>query len=294
MQGFLNRLETLEDSARNSGYTTAEIITALRKIYFDESAGQLNYAGSAISGGTWDVLIPDASISAPIHWASLSVEREYLLVNKVVRVAGAPIDMARVFCGLDARNHPAPVSLAHGIKLNSNIDALTYLGDLGGVVVEYLHASSRSFEEIAGHKDMRELASFYDKHLVNDASMAGNADAYAIRFLPGDTVHSAFTRYYLNGAYTGRFHELRQVVQTGQGDAHRRLTRQVFYAAMAYAAAKPKYLQDVVEINRQVGFGSRVMLFDCNHPKASIAEAYHNVVSWVVELFLKRISSKEF
>ena len=292
MRDFLHRIETLEDSARNAGYTTSEIITVLRKVYFDDAAGQLNYAGSAISGGTWQALIPNASIVAPVHWASLGAEREFLLLNRVVTVEGAAVDMAHVFCGLDARNHPASVSLAHGIQLASNMHALTFLGDLGRVVVEYLHHLENLQEAL--HTGTSEFAAFYDKCLPNGASMAGNADAFAIQFLPEDTVFSALTRYYLKGGYTARYNQLRQVVHAGHNDTQRKLTQEVLAAAMAYAAAKPAYLQDVIHINTQAGVGSRSMLSHAPEQCSGIAEAYYTVAGWVSKLFLKRISSRAF
>lgn len=89
-------------------------------------------------------------------------------------------DIGHVFAGLDAFNHPGPVDGLGTINITSNVDAVTWVGDLGSVLAEWkfwqLHPDrgSRALLTIAeAQAKIDEYASARD--------MLGNIDAYAIQ-----------------------------------------------------------------------------------------------------------------
>ncbi|MBU6952587.1 hypothetical protein [Hahella sp. HN01] len=295
MKEYLKRIHTLEDAAKSSGYNTAQIITAFRKIYYDSTTASKNYAGSAIGGGTWNILIPGANAS-PAIWSRLAAERQYVAMHKEVSVGGKPVDMGHVFCGLDADNHFSVIALAHLIKMSSNKEAVTFVGDLGSVVVEYLHGASGSFYNVARIKNIIELVRFYDgpNGFISDADMAGNADAYAIDIKTGESIYGAFSRYYMGGYYTSRYSQFRRKINADKTGIHTYLTNEVMNVALAYAASKPKYRQDVVTVTSEPEFGAKFSIFGIDIGSPTWWEAYFNISGWTVELFLKRIASKSY
>jgi hypothetical protein len=116
------------------------------------------------------------------------------------------IDIGHVFAGLDAINNPNQVGFLYGtdIGIDSNVDATTWVGDLGSVLGELL------FKRL---KEDRLLTPTEAQDIVNEYAspqdMLGNIDAYVIgrsynmdKSSPAKKVSDILKEYYLGETTT--------------------------------------------------------------------------------------------
>jgi hypothetical protein len=311
--GFIDRLDELERLATADGYSLTQRVTAFRKVFYGAfhpcgvpaKAGGSPYPG--VPRGGWDLLIPGAAATPlPPSWTTTAgAEKVTALCNRSWQlINGVHVHVGHVFTGLDARNYPTRVTLsALGlplIRMRSNLEAATFTGDLGSVVVEYLRGSKRSFRDTAMELDPALLAATYNEHARGD--MAGNADAHLVRLDPSRTVVQNLLDYYTApvGGWRRRWQGF--VVSIGLGsfapvspmmpEPYRSrivgtfsgLTEQwrsdmrgeIMQAALAYAAAKGRR-GDVVLVLKDPGPGFATPTF---------WEMYWNASGWVLDEFL--------
>ena len=108
-------------------------------------------------------------------------------VQQVLVPGGDFVDAGHVLAGLDALNYPGRVSAPAGtFALSSNVDAVTWLGDLGSVLAEAAFQRARLGRDLTA----AELQAQVDQ-LAPAVDMLGNADAYAIGAADAYTIGSA-------------------------------------------------------------------------------------------------------
>jgi hypothetical protein len=97
-------------------------------------------------------------------------------VQEVLMPNGDFVDVGHVFAGLDAMNFPTGVSAPFGsYKISSNVDAVTWIGDLGSILAEWVFQrmdKGRVLTSAEAQAQVDLMAPVQD--------MLGNVDAYAI------------------------------------------------------------------------------------------------------------------
>ncbi len=290
---YMVHFKALEDLAIADGYSVVDRVTAFRKLYYDSAQGARQYAGAIIGGGVWNVLIPGAaSIVQPPSWGSAQTDRDYLNQRQVLSIGGPKVDIGHVLAGADAADHPTAIKLAGGlVQMRSNVEATTYVGDLGSVVTEYIHASTASFLDTARNLQSQLLDTTYDQ-FASPEDMAGDADASAMIFTPSTSLYDTISAYYRQGAgavrrYSTQANQIGLGALSGNrfvGDTstwRAAMTGEVFNAALAYAAGKG-WKGDVVNVLQNPGPGIVAPTF---------WEMYFNVSGWVIDAFVNRMVS---
>jgi lysozyme len=302
---FLRRLDGLDRAAAADGYDLTARVTAFRKIFYD-SGGTGAYPGA--SGGGWDVLIPGAAgTRPPPSWAAAAADVTYLREHPVQVTRGGQVDIGHLLTGLDARSHPTDISLGMLgfplVRMRSNLEAATFTGDLGSVVVTYIRGSTRSFRDTAMEPDGAALDKAYDD-MAGAADMAGNADAHVIRLQPALGLAANLSDYYTDGVRR-RWHGFvdritlgtftpappamgaylqSHVIGTFSGSTERwraEMRSEIMAAALAYAAAKGSR-GDVVNVLAEPRPGIFTPTF---------WELYWNVSGWALDEFLRRLKT---
>jgi hypothetical protein len=281
----------LEELAIKDGYDVIRRITAFRKLWYD--ARNKSYGGVAFRVGAWDLLIPGAKgTSLPPTWLA---SENAALVEKVIKaktlsLQGMAVDISHVFAGADARNHPSKVELA-AFALRSNVEATTWVGDLGSVVVEYVHHTK---EKDAQTRRTSDLERFFDMDpsvaVFDLEDQASDLDGILCDFPASGTIHQTLNAYYAdNGPWKTRSKIfLSKVLSTAQNG----LQDEVFKAAMAYAAAKG-WLSDIDQIYSKPRPGFHL---DIPHigriDEYSLWELYFNNSTWVIDILRERLNAR--
>ena len=293
---FLLQFGALEQAAIRDGYGFTDRITAFRKLYYDSPSAAKTYAGAVVGGGAFNILIPGAAATKPPpSWSTPGLDgaADYLRKHQVLPIGGQSVDVGHMLAGADAAKHPTSVSLAAGlVKLRSNVEAATFVGDLGSVVTEYIHGSKASFRDTAMVRSPV-LDSYYDgsNAMASAEDMAGNADAYSLTFDSAKTLTENLRDYYAatSGGAKKRFTGFAAAIGlgtlspsgfSGNTTAWRDAMReQVFNSALAYAAGKG-WKGDVVLVFNEPGPGVLTPTF---------WELYWNISGWVVDIFVDRM-----
>ena len=163
---FLKYFREEENKIENLGeLDSSEKLTLLRKIYYDSpsfdkfliktskksnvktrSTKQVireNYIRSVPTGSGLRFHLDDL-ISVPSDESgTISVLRKDPVWSQEIALdSNSVIDIGHVLCGMDAANYPSSVRFPFPlrfIKIDSNADAITWIGDLGSVVSEYYY-----------------------------------------------------------------------------------------------------------------------------------------------------------
>lgn len=247
---------------------TKLMITRLRKLFY--------------GGRGWDEhLIPGAAevpalyrfrMAAPVRRAFEAPGPNVVdFVDRRARLEGAPaplvhptdfqevrmpdgevVDVGHVLAGLDAINHPAEVSPLGLYAIEHNVDAVTWVGDLGSVAAEVLFQEARLERPLTDPEVQAQI------DLCAPAQdMLGNVDAYAIGAAydigeaAGRAVSDILLDYYSKAASAGtarsrRFTTFAAEVGLGrlEGDAFAaepawvgRYSREIGHAAALYVGA---------------------------------------------------------
>jgi hypothetical protein len=294
---FLLQFEALEAAAVAEGFGLHDLITAFRKLYYDSASAAKTYAGAVVGGGVWNILIPGAAgTKLPVSWTTGSMVgvANYLRKHQVLNIAGKQVDIGHLLAGADAAKHPASLSLAAGmVKMRSNQEATTFVGDLGSVVTEYIHGSKASFRDTAMVRSPL-LDSYYDgaHAMASPEDMAGNADSYALTLDSSKSLSQNLKDYYAATSGGVNKRSTRFAVAIGLGtlvagttftgntttwrDA---MVDEVFNSALAYAGGKG-WKGDVVNVFADPGPGIVAPTF---------WEMYFNISGWVVDIFVSRM-----
>jgi len=292
---FLLQFIALENAAIQEGYGFTDLLTAFRKLYYDSASAAKTYAGAVVGGGVWNILIPGAAgTKLPTSWTgSLVGAADYLRQHQVLNIAGKSVDIGHLLAGADAAKHPTSLSLAGGaVRMRSNQEAATFVGDLGSVVTEYIHGSTASFRDTAMVRTPA-LDGYYDgaKAMASAEDMAGNADSYALSLDASKRLSQNLRDYYAatSGGVNKRFTGFATAVGLGalKGTVFSCDTQtwrdamvdQVFNSALAYAAGKG-WKADVVNVFADPGPGIFTPTF---------WEMYFNISGWVVDIFVNRM-----
>ena len=192
LEAFLRVVRAEEDRLPRSERLDAKLtITRLRKLFY--------------GGRGWDEhLIPHAAEVTPLYPFSMAdpVRRDVHtpgpnvleFVDRRPRLGGAPpqlqfpgelqevrmpdgerVDVGHVLAGLDAINHPAPVEPLGLYEIASNVDAVTWAGDLGSVLAEVLFQQIRRDRPLTDAEVQEQI-----DLCAPPKDMLGNVDAYAI------------------------------------------------------------------------------------------------------------------
>ncbi len=96
-------------------------------------------------------------------------------IQEVRMPNGDFVDVGHVLAGLDAINHPATVGPYYMYEMASNVDAVTWAGDLGSVLAERIFQTMKK----GGPLTDAEVQAQIDEYAPAQ-DMLGNVDAYAI------------------------------------------------------------------------------------------------------------------
>lgn len=141
-------------------------------------------------------------------------------VQEVRMPDGTFVDVGHVLAGLDALNHPTSVSVPvlANIGIRRNVDAVTWVGDLGSVLAEAVLKAVES-ERSIGISEYQDIINEY----ASAQDMLGNIDAYvvgdafAINTSSGLKVSEMLRRDYLgdNAARARRFSRFGELIGLG-------------------------------------------------------------------------------
>ena len=212
---FIELVEAEEARYPGDEMKTSLMITRLRKLFYD-------------SAGWNEHLIPGAAGIAPGRPTSMqtdrrdpldlpgpvnaTIKRDHLVVDgnpdlarnqEVALEDGTFCDIGHVFAGLDASNHQQMVDGPLLYNVRSNVDAVTWVGDLASAVAEI---------QFAVENNSGPISTAAQQALVNEYAspqdMLGNIDAYAIRAdfgitdTSGRRVSTILREFYLGAAGT--------------------------------------------------------------------------------------------
>jgi len=184
-----------EKYPKHEQQNTKLMITRLRKIFYDRKGWdehliegakgvEAPYKTTAEETGRQEVEIP-----GPLNDFEM-VRKTYTVTDKTGKIPeiaqnqeirlsdGSYMDIGHVFAGLDAENHPQEADTGIPfltVGIDSNVDAVTWVGDLGSVLAELQIkwiSNDRSISYSEGQAIINEYASPQD--------MLGNIDAYVI------------------------------------------------------------------------------------------------------------------
>ncbi len=108
-------------------------------------------------------------LGAPAVLANPSDVQEVLMPN------GDFVDVGHVLAGLDAMNHPTTVAPYYMYEMSSNVDAVTWAGDLGSVLAEVIFQRAKLGRPLTGPEVQAQI-----DEMAPAQDMLGNVDAYAI------------------------------------------------------------------------------------------------------------------
>lgn len=284
---FVKELTGLNVEAQVSDYKTDEVLTCIRRIFYTSFDEQY--------GASWDILIPEtANLICPAAFETdpdLMASIEFLRANPQGLIQGIPVDLGHLIAGLDAGFHPAVISLKDGqIRLRSNKEAVTYVGDLGSVVMNYLFSATGSFDEIARIRDDQHLSQVFHLY-AGIADMTANADAFVMPFDLEKMLADNLEAYYKcpENGLNQRFTKFAQAIGLGElennefsndsRDWRDSIKAEIFNSALAIACVSGCEGEvDIVLENPGPGLPNGEPTF---------WEAFWNISEWVLDYFVE-------
>lgn len=278
-------IRTLVQAAKAESYTKQGIITALRKIWYN--------------GFAWDHVIPGgADVKMPDAWSKPELAAIVARVrNQQVRsLGGSDVDLGHLFTGVDAKNRPSNIDLSV-VKLRSNQEQSTFVGDLGSVAAEYIHTFSGSRQDLARKRNDALLKQKFDEYCM-ESDMAGNIDSYMIDFENNDVMNALDTYYAWGPGMSSQ--RRRRFVPIVKGTTRDQWKDEIFNSAKGYASGMivkgehPLWAFDVglAIIAPISGFEVDLPIVGDVGP-ATWWEVYQNVSGWVADLFIQRYGHAE-
>ena len=284
-------VKLLQDDALKMGYSHNQIASTLRAIFYPNSKPRQYFLGLIYGGGTWDILIPNASFSKELleYWeANNSRNIAFLKRSRIISVNGLT-DIAHTFVGIDCKFHSASIQLLGLLSLGQNIEATSFVGDLGSVVYEYVNNARPADVQ---HKNVALMNRSFRTY-ANDHDLRGDVDAINVSYLTHSNVYGI-----LNSYYNGRMHQRRFTIFNGHYNLVgsnltlnesqvNRLTFAVLNAAIAFAAGKSRALAASIltgadtEIDPYTGRR--------NYDYDSLNIVYRRVSQWVAQDFAYKV-----
>ena len=216
-QGFdqyILALSALELSAFQKKMSASNLLSAVRKLYFDDEIPTWQQKTSKLD---WNKVIPGAKdINIPVEWgvrqdliAAVSLIRQ----QAAVKIGASWVNMQVVLAGLDARLHPSGVNTGNDkVRIESNQAFATYLLGLGNSAFQYLR-DHRIGKDDDFKIDQEDLIARYSD-FSPPASLTGNADAYAMDYDPERSLTWNILAYYTDkeGPVKNRFQRFAQAM----------------------------------------------------------------------------------
>lgn len=173
---FIGALGALELSLFQTKKSPQDILTAIRKIVFDQQT-----RGEATTPLQWDDIFPTAKdVRPPLSWGldGKLVAAAQLIRSKVtVKVGPKAVDVGVLLAGLDARNRSNPVYLPElGIELPSNLEFATFLHGIGNGAYQHL---SKDPNGTRTAEDKNLILSHYQR-VYSPAALLATADAWSM------------------------------------------------------------------------------------------------------------------
>jgi len=210
---YIELIEAYERQFPDEARNTSSMITQLRKIYYGEKSwDEYLIKGAAHISRPYVIEREEVGrekVKAdPFGWMSFDLVRyrvtpydakgkiPALFTGQELRLEdGSFLDMGHVFAGLDALQYPHMVDGPASINITKNVDAVTWVGDLGsvqaGVQIKFVN---NGLEPIA-NKVVQAIINEY----ASPQDMLGNIDAYVLwkHVKPGRKVSEILRDYYL-------------------------------------------------------------------------------------------------
>ncbi len=208
---------------------TKLMITRLRKIFYGKDSWDkyLIERAKKVKRPYITKSVISARVNLPVDWApDMEVVRKQYLVsdpltgktpliakNQEIRLTnGSYIDIAHVFAGLDAINFPQMVDGPFKVNIDKNVDATTWVGDLGSVLAELKIKELQKHKGKLGPLTTAEANAIIHEY-ASPQDLLGNIDAYVIKTKydiskasQGMKVSEILRRYYLTDSAYIREH----------------------------------------------------------------------------------------
>lgn len=194
---YILALGRLEMSAMQTGMSTSQTLSAIRKIFFSKNIGQ--QADGKNVKMDWDKVIPRSkSTNIPSVWAvrtELLRSMDTIKSYKTIQIGHEPINIQLLISTLDALTHPDKVSTGNNkIKLDSNVNVAGFTGKIASATYQYL--SPKSIRASSSFKvDQAELNQVYDNN-ISLAEFAAIADARNMEYDPSLSLSWNLLNYY--------------------------------------------------------------------------------------------------
>ena len=223
IKDYITLVEAEEAQYPSSNRDTKLMLTRMRKIYYDTTGWDRFFIPKAksIAGHYSRRVEPDGNpyninLGLPGPFDDVRVAKTKstavnssgnvpdIFKQQQVRLAdGSFLDIGHVFAGLDAFNNFGRVGVVNiPIAIDSNVDAATWVGDLGSALAEVtfrMRYQNGVINDAQRQEEINKSAPAED--------MLGNIDAYVIQqmfnLVSGKKVSEILREYYLGEYYTG-------------------------------------------------------------------------------------------
>jgi len=213
IRAYIELIEAYERQFPDEQRNTSSMITQIRKIYYGEKSwDEYLIKGAADISRPYLIKREEVGrekVKADIFgWTSFDIVRyrvtpydakgqiPALFTGQELRLEdGSFLDIGHVFAGLDALRYPDMVDGPGSINITRNVDAVTWVGDLGSVMAEV--------QIKFVNNGLKPIASNVVQAVINEYAspqdMLGNIDAYVLwKYVkPGRKVSEILEDYYL-------------------------------------------------------------------------------------------------
>ena len=216
---FIKAVSALEVSALQSGLSVGQTLSAIRKLFYDNSIPAQNQEGSI--NLNWDNIIPASrNIHPPGSWGAKGELLEavnYIERNKEILVGTTTIHTHSLIAALDARSHPSQIiTSTDKINLQSNHEVASYLLGVSSPTYQYLSPFT-----ITPRQDFKieeeALNSIYNAE-VKPSVYVAIADSYHLDFHSSRSLSWNLLAYYTDSEnpYESRYQTLAQTLNLGE------------------------------------------------------------------------------
>ena len=196
---FIVTLSQLEIDAYQSGYSSGQTLSSVRKLFFDATIPSQDK--SKKTKLNWNKMIPGTKdLNPPSSWSvrtNLIQLMDYIAEHSVVQIGSEQISVQTLIAALDAKSNPDKVVTGNNkLKLNSNLDAASYLMKLASTAYQYLSPFSISASQNF-RIQQKQISTIYNKE-ISLAEFASIADAHNMEFDTARSLSWNLLNYYTN------------------------------------------------------------------------------------------------